>query len=160
MKDREHTFKEKLYECNRHREKILDAKEFLDDVFPLDMEKYPHISKIESSFIDQLIYRFSKLQDTLGESVFKGVLILSKENVKKMTFLDILNRLEELEVMEKDKWIALREIRNEATHEYSFNQQEVVNSINLIYLKADELLEIYQNVAKFIKERFDIEAVS
>lgn len=153
---REATFQEKLYECEKHKEKMLDAKEFLEELMPLDVAKYGKISKIESSFIDQLVYRFTKLQDTLGESIFKGIMILSKENVKKMTFLDILNRLEELEIIEKNRWIALRDIRNEATHEYSFNQEEVVESINLIYKKSRELLEIYEKTNEFIKNRFDI----
>lgn len=156
MKEREATFREKLYECDRHKEKILDAKEFLEELMPLDVEKYLNCSKIESSFIDQLIYRFTKLQDTLGESIFKGIIILSKENVKKMTFLDILNRLEELEIIDKNRWIALRDIRNEATHEYSFNQDEIVESINLVYKKSEELLEFYEKTKEFIKNRFDI----
>jgi hypothetical protein len=155
-KDINHTFQEKIYECDKHKQKILDAKEFLTDIIPLNTEQYLDINKIESSFIDQLIYRFSKLQDTLGESLFKGILILSKEDVKKMTFLDILNRLEELEIVEKNDWIRLREIRNEATHEYSFNQEEVVDSINLIYHKSEYLLQTYQKIKEFVKIRFEI----
>ena len=156
MRDIESTFKEKLYECNKHKEKILDAKDFLKDYIPFSVESYMNIGKVESSFIDQLIYRFSKLQDTLGEKIFRGILILSKENVKKMTFLDILNRLEELEVINRDEWIALREIRNEATHEYSFNQAEVVDSINLIYQKSQDLIDIYDRVVKFVNSKFNI----
>lgn len=68
-----------------------------------------------------------------------------------MTFLDILNKLEKLEVLDKSRWLTLREVRNEIAHEYSFNQDEVVNNINLIYEKSDELIEIYSDLNKFIK---------
>ena len=156
MQDIRNTFQEKIYECNKHKEKIHDAKEYLSEIMPLSLDKYVSLSKIESSFIDQLNFRFSKLQDTIGESLFKSILIISKEEVKKMTFLDILNRLEELEVVNKNEWLSLREVRNEIAHEYSFNQEEVVENINLIYKKSDELLRIYQNVCKFIQVKFDI----
>ncbi|MEA2018502.1 MAG: hypothetical protein U9N59_08640 [Campylobacterota bacterium] len=141
----------KLYECDKHVEKLNDAKAFLKDIMPLSIEKYLKIDKIQSSFIDQLNFRFTKLQDTVGESILKGVLIKSKEDVEKMTFLDILNRLEKLEILDKNRWLELREVRNEIAHEYSFNQDEVVDNINLIYEKTDELISIYEYIYKFIK---------
>jgi len=149
VKDITDTFQEKVYECNRHKEKILDAKEYLNEIFPLTLERYLTLGKIEYSFIDQLNFRFSKLQDTMGENLFKSILILAKEDVKRKTFLDILNRLEELELVEKNEWLRLREIRNESAHEYSFNQQEVVDSLNLIYDKSAELIIIYDRVVRF-----------
>lgn len=157
MKRVDFALKQKLYECDKHKEKILDAKEFLKPIMPLTLEKYQNLTKIESSFIDQLNFRFSKLQDSMGSSIFKSLLILSKEDVKMMTFLDILNRLEELGVLKKDMWLNLREVRNEIAHEYSFNQEEVVDNINMIYNKSDNLLEIYENVKNFLKIKFNIE---
>ncbi|QOP44675.1 hypothetical protein FJR45_01225 [Sulfurimonas sediminis] len=120
---------------------------------PFSLEQYLQIDKITSSFIDQLNFRFSKLQDTMGESLFRAIMIMSKEDVKKMTFIDILNRLEELEVIDKNEWLALREIRNEIAHEYSFNQDEVVDTINIIYEKSDRLVNIYKSVHTFVKNR-------
>jgi len=153
-KDIKNTFKEKLYECDRHCQKIADAKEYLAPIIPLDIQKYQDIDKISSSFIDQLIFRFSKLQDTIGESILKSILLMSQEDVKKMTFLDMLNRFEELELLDKNQWLRLRELRNDIAHEYSFNQAEVVDTINLIYQKSDELIEIYRSILKFINEKF------
>jgi len=68
MKNIEDSFKQKLYECEKHIEKLNDAKEYLKDIMPLTLELYLSINKIQSSFIDQLNFRFSKLQDTIGES--------------------------------------------------------------------------------------------
>ena len=149
--DRDDSLAKKIYECDKHVEKLTDAKEYLKEIMPLTVERYLKIDKIESSFIDQLNFRFSKLQDTIGESILKGILIKSKENVEKMTFLDILNRLEKLEVLDKSQWLHLREVRNEIAHEYSFNQDEVVENINLIYEKSDELVDIYKGLREFIK---------
>lgn len=149
-KDRADTFNKKIYECQKHIEKLHNAKEYLQDIMPLTVESYQNIDKIESSFIDQLIFRFSKLQDTIGESILRGILIKSKENVEKMTFIDILNKLEKLDVLNKYQWLELREVRNEIAHEYSYNPDEVVDNINLVYKKSDELIEIYHKLHKFI----------
>ena len=146
------SLEQKLYECNRHVEKINDAKEYLTDIMPLTLEQYININKIQSSFIDQMNFRFSKLQDTIGESLLKGILLLVKEDVKRMTFLDILNRLEALDVLDKNIWLNLREVRNEIAHEYSFNQDEVVDNINIIYTKSDKLIEVYKNLILYINK--------
>jgi len=151
-KDIDDSFNKKLYECNKHIEALNNAKEFLKSIMPLTLKKYSDIDKIQSSFIDQLIFRFSKLQDTIGESILKGILIKSKENIERMTFLDILNKLEKFDVLDKNRWLELREVRNNIAHEYSFNQDEVVDNINLVYKKSDELIEIYYNIYKFIQK--------
>ncbi|MDQ7060709.1 MAG: hypothetical protein Q9M43_06075 [Sulfurimonas sp.] len=117
---------------------------------PLTIEKYLSIDNIQSSFIDQLIFRFSKLQDTIGESILKGILILSEEDVEKKPFLDILNRLEKLDVLDKNRWLELREVRNNIAHECNFNQDEVVDNINLVYEKSDELISTYNDIYRYI----------
>ena len=149
IRDIKETFKEKLYECHKHVEKITVSKKHLTALMPLSAESYLNLNDVDMSFIDQLIFRFSKLQDTLGEKVFPFILDLSKEDLKKKTFLDILNRLEELEVVDKTRWLKLREIRNDIAHEYSFNRDEVVDSIMSIYKVSDELIDIYNSTNKF-----------
>jgi hypothetical protein len=151
----EKTFKEKLYECNKHIEKITVSKKHLSAIMPLSVERYLNLNDVDISFIDQLIFRFSKLQDTMGEKIFPFILVLSKEEVKKKTFIDILNRLEELEIIDKAEWLKLREIRNDIAHEYSFNRDEVVDSIVAIYTVSEELMGIYKATYNFCKDKFD-----
>lgn len=154
-KDILYSFKEKLYECNKHIEKILISKNYLSQFMPLSLEDYLKLTDIEKSFIDQLIFRFSKLQDTMGEKLFPFILILSQEDVKKKTFIDILNRLEELEIIDKNQWLRLREMRNAIAHEYSFNQDEVIHSISTVYEISNELIAIYNDIYRFCKTKFD-----
>ena len=123
-------------------------------MIPLTEEKYCALNDVDVSFIDQLIFRFSKLQDSLGEKIFPAILILSGEEVKKKTFIDILNRIEELEIVDKEKWLQLRESRNEIAHEYSFNSDEVVIAINKIFTAADDLIHIYHSAKNFCKSKF------
>ena len=155
MRDIKETFIENLHECNQHKKRLLKAKEYLKNTMPLDVDKYNTLGEIQMSFIDQMIFRFSKLQDTMGEKIFSKMLILLGENVKKLTFIDRLNRLEELELLSKDEWMFLRKVRNEIAHEYSFNQEEIIDSINLIFEKIDELLRIYQDIYNYSFKKFD-----
>ena len=62
----------------------------------------------------------------MGDKIFPSILELNGKKVKVMTFIDSLNRLEELELLYKDEWIDLRKDKNKILHEYSFNQDEVV----------------------------------
>ncbi|MBV5302760.1 MAG: hypothetical protein JZU70_00920 [Chlorobium sp.] len=121
---------------------------------PLRLEEYRHLDDVEASFVDQLIFRFSKLQDVLDENVFPSILLLSGEEVKRKTFLDILNRLEELGVVNKVTWLKLREVRNEVAHEYSFNADQLIDSINVVFTATDEFITVYNSVKSFCVSRF------
>ena len=156
MSDVSNTFKEKLFECDKHVQKIQIAKQYLNEIMPFSVEGYAQISDIHASFVDQLIFRFSKLQDTIGESLFPAILILAQEYVKSKTFIDILNRIEELEIVTKDQWLELREVRNEISHEYSFNVDDVVVGINDIFNRSVDLIKIYKRIKDFCKINFSI----
>ncbi len=103
--------------------------------------------------LDTLHRRFSKLQDTLGEKIFPSILMLAKEDVKRKTFIDILNRLEELEIVDKNEWLKLTEIRNEIAYEYSFNTAEVVESIANVYNVCKDLVRINDEANDFCQEK-------
>jgi len=155
MRDITQTFIEKLHECNQHKKRLLSAKKRLQDIIPLSVEKYNSLNELTISVIDQMIFRFSKLQDSMGNKIFPYILLLNGEEVKKMTFIDRLNRLEELELLYKDEWMGLRKDRNEIAHEYSFNQDEVVDGINLIFDRTDDLLKIYNDIYDYCLNKFD-----
>jgi len=155
VRDRQETFIEKLHECNQHKKRLLSAKNRLKNFMPLDVNKYNKLDETTISVIDQMIFRFSKLQDSMGEKIFPSILELVGEKVKQMTFIDRLNRLEELGLVDREKWMSLRRERNEIAHEYSFNQDEVVDGINLIFERVDELLKIYRVFCLYSFEKFD-----
>lgn len=146
-------FSETFYECDKHIANITVANTHLKSIMPLSADDYSVLDAVTMSFIDQLIYRFSKLQDTMGEKIFSLILLSVEENISNKTFLDILNRLEELEVVDKDEWLLLREIRNNIAHEYSFNADEVVDNINLIVDKSQLLINRYQKIYQFCRTK-------
>jgi uncharacterized protein with HEPN domain len=140
-------------ECFKHLERMNTAKRKISHLFPLTIEKYDCLSDDEIAYIDQFLFRFSKLQDTMGTKLFPLTLLIVGEEIKDKPFIDRLNRLEELKLLEAEQWMHLREYRNEIAHEYSFNQDEVVDSINLVYEKSSELIAILDKVEKFVEEK-------
>ncbi|WP_457595734.1 hypothetical protein [Hydrogenimonas sp.] len=144
---REEHLQEKLSECARHIEKLRTARRHLANLLPLAVEGLQNLDDIQQSFLDQFLYRFSKLQDTLGEKVFHDYLLLSQEPVKSMTFLDKLNRLEELGFLNRDEWSALRNLRNDISHEYTLNQQMLVDALNEIFDRSETLIAVYEKFA-------------
>ena len=97
------------------------------------------------AFADQIIYRFSKAQDSMGAKLFKVFMLCQGENVDR-PFLDILNSLEKINILNIDVWFELREIRNEIAHNYENNENLACNIINSIYIHKNELKQILESV--------------
>jgi len=58
--------KETLVICDLHHQRMMFAFESIEKNFPLTESKLSRLSDIELALFDQLIYRFSKLQDSMG----------------------------------------------------------------------------------------------
>ena len=146
-----------MYECDRHLLRIDEAMEDLVEFMPLDKKKYIALNRDEVQALDQFLFRFSKLQDAVGQKLFKQILILHEDDnllVENMPFLDILNRLEKVGVLEVDSWRRLRDSRNEFAHNYDDEPQEMAEAINKIYREKDKLVEIYFRLKDFYNKMF------
>ena len=123
----------------------------------MNREKYISLTKDEVQALDQFLFRFSKLQDAVGQKLFKQILILHEDDnllVENMPFLDILNRLERVGVLEVESWRRLRDSRNELAHNYDDEPQEMAEAINKIYIEKDKLVEIYFRLKDFYNKMF------
>ena len=144
---------EAFAECARHSKSMLSAYNKVLLFFPLDVNKYRILSDEEIEHIDQMVYRFSKLQDSMRERLFKSVLMFLEEDIKNKPFLDILNRLEQLSILpSRDEWLRLRKLRNELSHEYSNEDEENVAVLNALFDEIKSLNGIFLG----IKSYFDL----
>lgn len=139
-----------INECEKHLQRLQYAKAELKNLFPLTQKSYQNLSQENIQAIDQFIYRFSKLQDTIGEKLIKIVFSLYEENIEKFTFIDILNRLEKAEILTTQKWKELRDIRNELSHHYEDEPLESSIILNKVYEKEELLESIYQNIKNIL----------
>ncbi len=84
-------------------------------------ETVTRLTSEQRRLLNQLAYRFIKLQDTLGERVLPGLLVLKGEPLaESATFAEKLQCLDRLgAIASAENWRVLRELRNQIAHEYS-----------------------------------------
>jgi len=115
------------------------VKKFL----PVTTDNYYSLDDDTIGFLDQYIFRFSKAQDLIGSRIFPLILQVLAEPVEDKAFIDILNRMEKLNIIDSTQnWIELRKIRNEITHEYPSNLKERIEGINILI----ENLPVFQQI--------------
>lgn len=141
---------------------MLSAYNKVSAIFPLDVNKYRILTDDEIEHIDQMVYRFSKLQDSIGDRLFKSVLSFLEEDIKNKPFLDILNRLEQLAILpSKDEWLRLRKLRNELSHEYSSEDEENAAVLNILFNEIKTINGIFLATKNYfdlhISKRLDAE---
>ena len=145
----EHNLDESLKHLSRLKSAFVELEKKFN--FPIDKKTYTDIVNNAQylAYSDQLIYRFSKLQDCMGAKLFKSILLYQGENVDK-PFLDILNNLEKMEILDVDEWFELRDLRNEISHDYDNSDNHAINILNTIYSLQGELEKILNNIKKII----------
>jgi len=129
--------------CALHLKRMKFAKSKVSPFIPLSKTNYYKLDEETIGFLDQFIFRFSKLQDTMGNRLFPSILEVLAEPVSEQPFIDILNRLEELGILTSAlSWVQLRKIRNDVTHEYPASLIERMEGMNFLFSSIGELEQI------------------
>ena len=146
-----------IEECDRHVLKIKHAVSKMKDFMPLTISKFKLLSEDDKEHIDQLIFRYSKLQDAMGERLFPSILKNLKENFENKPFRDLTDRLEKLEIIDStNDWDELRKSRNILAHEYSSRDDELIININIVFNRyIPKIFSIYNRVVNYIKENIE-----
>ena len=145
-----------INECEKHQIWIEESFGEIQDIFPLSGKKYTKLTAMEIKNIDQFLFRFSKMQDTIGEKLFRLIVGDFVEDITKMTFIDILNQLERIGILESiQEWQNLRKARNDISHQYDDEPEEMAEAINRIFAQKDILIEIFSNIKNYYKKQQD-----
>lgn len=136
-----------LLECEKHQTRIHYALNKIQKFMPLNSKQYQALDDEQVEALDQFLFRFSKLQDTMGQRLFSNILASKEEPVKSLSFLDKLNRLEQLGLMlDKNQWLIIRDIRNKVSHEYEDEPEAMCNALNHIYASYSQLESIFEYI--------------
>ncbi len=156
-----------IKECEKHIGWAKVAMHYIEDLFPLTVECYQKLKNSEEALIslfqtndgydklgdiktghfDQFLYRYTKLQDTIGANIIRPLSMLLEYSDRTLSFIDCLNILEKYSIIESTKsFEKLRDIRNAITHEYSDSIEEQVNTLNNVYASYNTLLIIFENI--------------
>ena len=139
-----------LNECNKHKIRIEKSYVKVKEIFPISAPRYQSLNDDEIEAIDQYLFRFAKLQDTLGNRLFRLIVSEYEDNINQLTFIDILNRLEKIGVIDDiNIWRKLRDIRNDISHQYDDEPQEMAEALNNIFAYKSELIKIFDKIESF-----------
>ncbi len=142
-----------LRECQLHAGVLREARDELGDAH-FDAETVVHITTEQRRLLDQLAYRFSKLQDNMGMRLFPALLDWTEEPLpESSTFAEKLQRLERLGALESvERWRELRETRNQLAHEYEDAPALKAAALNRFIADVEILLVMWQKVDAFEKD--------
>ena len=148
--------KETLAICELHHQRMMFAYGSIKQYFPLTEFNFSQVSPIELALFDQLIYRFSKLQDSMGSRLFKQILEALEEDISGIPFIDILYKLEKLNLLENAKdWVILRQTRNTVSHEYPFYKDIQIEELNLLPAEIEKLSNIWMRLKDYANIRLN-----
>ncbi len=132
--------------CDLHIRRMRYSSSKIEPFLPLNRDNYYSLDDDTIGFLDQFIFRFSKLQDLIGARLFPLILEYLAEPVVDKAFIDILNRLEKIGILHSaQNWIELRKIRNEITHEYPTSLNERIAGINILFNQWEEMSKVVIN---------------
>jgi hypothetical protein len=142
-----------LKECKLHQRRLEYALEQLRGKFPLTAATWQNLDDETIADIDQLLFRYNKLQDAMGQRLFPAVLAIGAEWHDDEAFIDKLNRLEKLgAIPSADQWNEIRQIRNRMTHEYPDAPEYNANNVNRVVDSLSALKSTLAQVENYARD--------
>ncbi len=137
-----------------HCIRIKESIDHLERIMPLSVEKINNFNYEEISSFALLTERFIKLQDSIGEKVFLHLLTILRERTLGKSFIDLLNKLEQIEILESvSYWDKMRKVRNNLTHEYPNSPEITIQGLKDAIFYAQELCNYWEKLKKIILQR-------
>lgn len=141
------TLQSSVHECDSHILRLQRGQALLNNFFPLSKTIMEHASEDQIEHIDQFIYRFMKLQDSLGTRLLPSLYTILEQNTQPRPFLDMLNRLEQLEVLPSAAdWQFFRNLRNNLAHDYPETIEQTVLTLNILHSHWPKLHDFYTHI--------------
>lgn len=138
-------------EAYRSAKLLMSSYLRLTDIIPLKEEFFRLLDMESLDKLDAFRVRYCDLQDSLGNKVFRSILLLEEELPG--SNLDTLNKMEKRGIIQSfDDWKALRNIRNLFAHDYPETDQSKVETLNIAYLNTPKLINVLDTTTKYMQE--------
>lgn len=140
--------------ADRHANRMMIAIDRIKNSIPISGDDIENLTGEELAYYELYASRFSKLQDFLGSNLFTTLLEQTGEQTESMTFIDKLNKLEKLEIINSaDEWLKMRQIRNILAHEYPDRPEITAEIFNRAFNLGPLLLETLEKIKIFLRKR-------
>ena len=142
-----------LKKVNAHYIALGEYKEYIDESsFDFSVDEFKLLNIETKAVLEAYLKRFSSLQDYIGAKVFKSLLDVSGISYSKMS--EVLAIVEKEEIVNLDKWIEFRNIRNDLEHDYPDELEEALHDLKYCIDSFSELERVVKRVFEFAK-RYD-----
>lgn len=133
-----------LWEADRHAAALSDALIEWDAATIISLVQLEQ-DRLLLRLADQLLFRFTKLQDAMGERLLPATLQQLAEPFEDWPMRDRLNRLEKLGFLNVDDWLRWRDLRNRLAHEYPDQVELRFATLKASVAAAHELIAAYRH---------------
>jgi len=143
--------KSKLGKVTAHYKALKEYKDAIDNMnFDYTIESFSELNIYQKALLDAYLKRFASLQDYLGAKVFGALLDMAGISYTKMS--EVLSLIEKEEIIDLDKWIEFRNIRNDLEHDYPDELMEALQDLKFCVKSFDKLEEIVFKVFNFARK--------
>ena len=143
-----------IAECDTHLKRLHFVTGRLKSIFPVTAASLSSLPDETITELDQFLYRFMKLQDTVGMKLFPVVAGLISGDDSPRPFIDTLNILEKTGVIPSaEKWQDLRNIRNTVAHEYPDGADQTAEAVTMLFSEWTNLEQMYLSVKRYYFEK-------
>jgi hypothetical protein len=150
------TINSSIKECDSHLSRLRRSYGLIAGFFPLTEGILKNCSEERIGYLDQFIYRFTKLQDAMGSRLLPSVYSYLKNEIKPVPFIDILSGLEKYEVLTSENdWQFFRNLRNFLTHDYPESIDQTVLTLNMLFGNWKKRESMYMRVREYSIQKID-----
>jgi hypothetical protein len=143
-----------LAECALHRQRLHQAWKEACEFGVLKQTSPPPLNDEEVRTLDQLVFRFGRLQDAIGTRLLPAMLQLTQEWRDNEPFIDKLNRAEKLGMLPSaEQWQLLRELRNPSAYEYPAQPELVLLNLSRLVAHVPMLEQACDQLAQAALQR-------
>ena len=137
--------------CDLHADRLEMALKHMEKILPITADVLEDLENEDLGFLEIITTRFAKLQDTISQKLFPMLLGILGEDAPQYTFLDRLNKLVKMEIIDSvDFWKDMRKIRNSIAHEYPDDLETTAKQINACAEQAYVLMAFLKKLQVFV----------
>ena len=145
----EATIKSAIAENDVHQHYIERCRDLLSPIFPLDVPHFSLLDEAAIGHIDQFIYRFTRMQDSLGTRFLPSLHGWLENSCSPQPFIDVLHRLEQLGVLTSGQtWQFFRNLRGSLVHDYPDSADQTITTLNILHAEIQSFIDLYQQSRK------------
>lgn len=144
--------KKRLQKLEKNHTALSEYKTLIDDMLKkkdiYSKDVFQSLKPQEKAIFDAYLKRFSSTQDFLGSKIFPLLLDISGINSSRMS--EVLYHIEREGIIDTlEKWIELREVRNELEHDYPEILDEALEDLKFCVESFQILDSYYKNSLEF-----------